>query len=95
MLTFLVFLFYDQGCKAIFSILNVFRGDLQLTAAQLGNLLCEICRVSENIRVDSAVQVPSTEPETCPCPSQCSQEPGSSEGTGLITYRVIPTVASQ
>lgn len=43
-LTFLVFLFHDQGCKATFSILNVFHGDLQLTAAQLGNLLCVICR---------------------------------------------------
>lgn len=60
MLTFLVFLFHGQGCKATFSILNVFHGDLQLTAAQLGNLLCVICRFCENLCVDAAIQVLST-----------------------------------
>lgn len=81
MLTFLVFLSYDQGCKAVFSLLNVFLGDIRLPAAQLLGTFCvRSPGFYENVCIDSAIQVLSSlDPKPVPFPSQCSQDPGSSE----------------
>lgn len=65
----------------MFSLLNIFLGDIRLPAAQLlGTFRVRSPGFYDTVCIDSAIQVLSSlDPKPVPFLSQCSQDPGPSE----------------